>query len=74
MKRYYKRVVNGVVEDLHIMEDNGEYVLSVVYPHRDEDTIFLMNDLQELEDLDAWLDAGLENGIFTSFQQPPQSV
>lgn len=61
---YFKRVENGKVVDLHIHEHKGEEVLSKIYPTPQKDSYYKIEEFEELDNVDDWLDVGLEVGIF----------
>jgi hypothetical protein len=61
MIKYYKRIINGKVKELHLQEDKGKYCVGKTYPESEDS--FNEEELIEVE-LDEWLDVGLEQGIF----------
>jgi len=59
--KYFKRVVEGKIKELHYQENCGEYLKGKSYPESEDS--FLECEFEELE-LDEWLDEGLFLGIF----------
>lgn len=64
MIRYFKRVKDGKVLDLHIHREYNDYVSSVIYPSTKEELYYNFKDFIELDNVDEWLDEGLKEKIF----------
>lgn len=64
MIKYFKRIENGKVVDLHVHENKEDGVYSKIYPTPQNDTYYNMDDFEELDNVDELLDVGLEVGIF----------
>lgn len=65
MIKYYKRVKNGKVIDLHVHKEFNDYVESIIYPANKTELYYEFKDFIELENVDEFLDTGIENSIFS---------
>ena len=55
-------------------ENREDCVVSKIYPIPVEEGYYKMSELHELEDCDAFLDAGLDCGIFDRMKLEPNYV
>ena len=68
IEKYYKRVKNGKTIELHLHKEENEETRVIIYPQPKEGSWYEDKEFIEIDNLDEWLDEGLESGIFTSLQ------
>jgi len=62
---YYKVEKEGKVVELHIHENRGDLSIGKVFPENNiGEVIYHENNMIELKNVDEFLDAGIEVGIF----------
>lgn len=70
--KYYKRQVNGQTIELHLQEERNNSIIGKVFPESD-DCSYKESELIQMNNVDEWLDKGIEIGIFDTKPIPSHS-
>lgn len=75
MIKYYKRVKNNKIVELHVHKEYDNYVTCKIYPQPSKEEYYNLIEFQEVDSLDEWLDTGINEKIFTiDVLEPQQSA
>jgi len=75
MIKYYKRIKNNKVVELHVHKENKDYVTCKIYPEPSKQEYYNIDEFVKVDTLDEWLDTGISEKIFTiSVLEPRQSA